>query len=646
MAIVSMLKVTLLALRADRAQLMQALQDMGCVEIIESPAEAEAFAYRGQDMVQEYARHMADIRWALMALARYDNDPKPIFGTYPEIDAHTARDTWARAQDILSVIDTLNQIERTRGELHAEELRLTAAIQALTPWQGWDADEQDMQQLKTVQHVLGAVPARNLPALEDALRQSPAALQVIGHQRDQQLLYVAGHRSAFDQVQAALDQAEFTRETLAEAEGRAPRDTIARHEKRLQDIAQQREQLTEQTAQLAGSIHDLKVLHDLYEMEQKKAGAAALSAETEQVFLLRGWVPKVAGDKLRRVVARAAPSSVVELTEPAPDEQPTVLLRNKPVVAAFEPVVEGFGMPDYRSIDPTALMAPFYAMLFGMMVSDAGYGLLMALAIPIFIKVKKIKFQNARMLWLLIFGGLATVVWGIAFNTFFGFNPVPQITSWFPFDTVNRPLEVMVLCMAVGVLHLFAGLGMAAYMNFKRRDPVAAISDQFSWALLLIGLGLMLLPQTASAGTVLALIGAGIILLMTKRGEKNPIKRILGGLGALYGVSSWVSDILSYMRLFGMGLATGVIGMVFNTLIAMVWDGGILAKALAIVLFVGCHLFNLGINALGAYVHACRLQYIEFFGKFFEEGGKPFKPLNNHTRYVRIVGDASPDNAA
>ena len=129
--------------------------------------------------------------------------------------------------------------------------------------------------------------------------------------------------------------------------------------------------------------------------------------------MLRGWVPKAAGDKLRRVVARAAPSSVVELTEPAPDEQPTVLLRNKPVVAAFEPVVEGFGMPDYRSIDPTALMAPFYAMLFGMMVSDAGYGLLMALAIPIFIKVKN-KFQNA-LCWLLS-GGLATVVWD-RFNT-------------------------------------------------------------------------------------------------------------------------------------------------------------------------------------------------------------------------------------
>ena len=144
------------------------------------------------------------------------------------------------------------------------------------------------------------------------------------------------------------------------------------------------------------------------------------------------------------------------------------------------------------------------------------------------------------------------------------------------------------------------------------------------------------MPSLKEAGKIMAIASVAVILLMTGRDKRNPFKRLMSGLSALYGITGWVSDILSYMRLFGMGLATGVIGMVFNILIGMVWNAGIIGKPIAVVLFVVCHLFNLGINALGAYVHACRLQYIEFFGKFYEDGGKPFKPLDMQTRYVSI----------
>ena len=189
------------------------------------------------------------------------------------------------------------------------------------------------------------------------------------------------------------------------------------------------------------------------------------------------------------------------------------------------------------------------------------------------------------------------------------------------------------------VIHLFAGVLAGAYQNIKNGDVIAAISDNISWLILLTGLGLLLLPSTAEIGKYLALIGCGIIIVMTGRDKKNPIKRLISGFGALYGITSWVSDILSYMRLFGMGLATGVIGMVFNLLIGMLWSGGIVAKIIAAVVFVVCHLFNLGINALGAYVHGCRLQYIEFFSKFYDDGGKAFKPLNMKTRYVSIQSE-------
>jgi V/A-type H+-transporting ATPase subunit I len=145
---------------------------------------------------------------------------------------------------------------------------------------------------------------------------------------------------------------------------------------------------------------------------------------------------------------------------------------------------------------------------------------------------------------------------------------------------------------------------------------------------------MLISPNLSVAGQYAALLGVVIVLLFAGRDKRNPLKRITSGLGALYGISGWIADLLSYMRLFGMGLATGVIGMVVNQLCGMVFQSGIVGKMIGAVLFVGAHAFNAGINILGAYVHSCRLQYIEFFGKFYEEGGRPFKPLNTSTRYV------------
>jgi V/A-type H+-transporting ATPase subunit I len=261
---------------------------------------------------------------------------------------------------------------------------------------------------------------------------------------------------------------------------------------------------------------------------------------------------------------------------------------------------------------------------------------MMAILVPILIKLMKPSKGGQKLFWVIGMGGVFTVLWGALYNTWFGFAPWPTV-----FDPVNDSLPVMGVCIGLGALHLFTGLGMGAYLNIRRGHFLDAVYDQISWFVLVVGLGLMLLPQTSQVGKWMAIAGAGIILLTAGRGKsKNPLKRLLSGLGALYNVSGWLSDLLSYMRLFGMGLATGVIGMVINLLVGMVAKSGIIGIIIAIPLFVGGHLFNAAINILGAYVHASRLQYIEFFGKFYEEGGTSFMPLGYSPRYVR-VHDAS-----
>jgi len=281
-------------------------------------------------------------------------------------------------------------------------------------------------------------------------------------------------------------------------------------------------------------------------------------------------------------------------------------------------------------------MMPFFACFFGMMVSDAGYGIMMALLVPLLIKLMKPSKQGRKLFWVIGIGGIFTVFWGALYNTWFGFGPWPSL-----FDPVNNSLPVMMLCIALGALHLFTGLGLAAYLNIRRGQYLDMVYDKLSWFALVIGLGLLFLPQTAELGKWMAIGGAVIVLLTAGRANgKNPVKRLISGLGALYNVSGWLSDLLSYMRLFGMGLATGVIGMVINLLVGMVMESGIIGIIIGIPLFLGGHLFNAAINILGAYVHASRLQYIEFFGKFFEDGGTAFTPLNYSPRYVRVQ-DAS-----
>lgn len=234
------------------------------------------------------------------------------------------------------------------------------------------------------------------------------------------------------------------------------------------------------------------------------------------------------------------------------------------------------------------------------------------------------------MAFVLALGGLSTVVWGAVYGGWFGVTPYTPLL-----DPMNDAINVLIVCVVAGSVHLLAGLGVAAYMNIKRGKPLDALFDQGFWVMLLAGLGLIIfLP---SVGQVLAIVGAAGIVLTGGRGkEGNVFKKLIGGLGSLYGISGYLSDLLSYARLFGMGLATGVIGMVVNMLAGLLmgsWIGWIFA----ILFLVVMHTFNLFINTLGAYVHSCRLQYIEFFGKFFEGGGREFNPLRNNTKYVDLT---------
>ncbi len=640
MAIVKMKRISLIALKKDKEKLMSTMQRMGCVEVTDVPEEIKEFSNTFSKDLEISNAKVQRLAWAIDRVKKYDTAGKAMFGCLPEVSQEDADEVFKKEDELFALVSKLEAFEKRLGEMRGIQTRSQAYLDQLELWTDLDITKAQIESMRFVRTFIGLVPQRTLESVKEFVKANPATLTLVGEQRENAAVMAVAHVSCAEEMEKVLVSAGFNAEVFAQLEPtQTPKQAIEEIKKEMEQMEQEKLDMEKQTQNIAQSLPDLKLLYDQLQVKVVRLQTEKKTADTQSAFYVTGWIPAHLEEKAQKKLMSISPVCSVEFTEPLDSEEPPIKLQNNRAATPFESVIEGFAMPAYRSYDPTAIMAPFYACLFGMMVSDAGYGILMALFIPLFIKIKKIKFENAKMLNLLAWGGLATVIWGVIYNTFFGFNPLPR-KLWL-LDPVGDSLTVMIVCIGVGALHLFAGLFVAAYMNIKKGDVVAAISDQFSWFILLLGLMLLLIPQTAMVGQYMAIVGVVIILLMAGRDRKNPIKRLTKGLGDLYGITSWVSDLLSYMRLFGMGLATGVIGMVFNQLISMVWETGVFGMVIGVVLFVVCHMFNLAINVLGAYVHSCRLQYIEFFGKFYEEGGKPFKPLNTKTKYVSIKQDVA-----
>ena len=306
-------------------------------------------------------------------------------------------------------------------------------------------------------------------------------------------------------------------------------------------------------------------------------------------------------------------------------------------------------------------MSVFNVFLFGMMLSDAAYGAIMAVACGwALLKFPRMGEGMKKSLQLFFWCGLSTLVWGVLFGgyfgdvvnvvsrTFFG-HEVGAPALWFA--PLDDPMRLLVYSLAIGVVHLFVGFGIKGYLSLRDKKYMDFLCDTVLWYLLLVGLLLMLIPSSIFASIIqmtivfppalnflakaMAIVGAVGILLMSGRANKNFALRIALGAYDLYNISGWLSDVLSYSRLLALGLATGVIAQVINQMASM-FGGGVVGAILFAVIFVIGHALNMAINMLGAYVHTNRLQYVEFFGKFYEGGGRAFAPFKENTKYTSI----------
>ena len=629
MAILDMQRMDVLLMKRDQSALVKLLQQTGCVQLLPAQGpEAQVEEGIAQELAQ-VGEQLSRIRWAIGRLSRFDPVKQSMFKPLPQ-----ASRAQLEAEDLSAAMDTvsrLEQLEQQLGELRGEQTRFDQTGEQLRPWLQLGLPSGNLRATQFTRVFTGQAPTRGLNQLVEKWQGRPAIISLLGTERDTTYFYAVVHLSQADEFLDNLRAIGYQHAAPPPGEG-TPQEQLEQAQRGSANVQQRMDKVLADMAQLGHQLHELRLAYEALNARQARLEAKAQMAHTGSVALMSGWVPKHTASALADEIGKRFPGTQVALRDPVEGEEPPVLLHNPALVRPYEAVVSGFALPAPDALDPTAVMMPFFACFFGMMVSDAGYGLMIALLVPLMIKIMQPSAAGRKIFWIIASGGLATVLWGALYNTWFGFGPWPTV-----FDPVNDSLPVMAVCIGLGALHLFTGLTLGAVQNIRRGDYLSAVFDQLSWAMLVIGLGLLALPQTAEFGKWLAIAGAAIVLVTAGRDKSNnPIKRLVSGLGALYGLTVWISVLVSYMRLFGMGLATGVVGMVINQLVGMLMGSGFIGMAIGAVVFVGAHLFNAAINILGAYVHACRLQYIEFFGKFYEEGGKPFKPLRLMPRYVRI----------
>ena len=652
MSIVKMKQLQLIAMAGDREELFRLLQRMGCVEIGEAmltPEEAggpegewarELLSGLGRpdsEKLTEARDRKNQADRALGVLKRCAPEKGTFLRPRPGMEEAEffGEQAFRRGQEAARTIDSA---DRRLRAIQAERGKLLSQKPILEPWAGLDLPlETESTPHVTIQ--VGTLPAGEPfgPVEEAVVRAGDLArLELISSDREQHYCLLVCHTSQSEQVLELLRDRGWSRTVLRDWQGTAA-ENLARIGEELAALAEEEARLEEQLAGMGSAASDLKQLADRSAAEVSREEAQSRRLETEKTFYLRGWVSEERWPALERALEDYP--CAWEVRDPAPEEYPNVpvQLKNNWLTRPMNMVTEMYSLPAYGSVDPNPLMAPFFILFYGVMMADMGYGLMMMLASFFIMKKAKPKGATMRhMIPLLGLCGVSTFIVGALTGGFFGdfltqFMELVRPGSNFALPALITPLEdtlmILIGSMCLGVVHILTGMLVSFVRKIRKGQIMDAVWEEVTWWVVFAGIALAVLGVTnlvLIAGFVLVVAGP----LVTGTG----FGKITGVFGSLYNhITGYFGDILSYSRLMALMMAGSVIAQVFNTLGAI--PGNVVF--FLVIAFVG-NMLNFGLNLLGCYVHNMRLQCLEFFGKFYEDGGRPFRPLQFDTQYVDI----------
>ena len=651
MAIAQMAKVIIVSHRTQASELLEALQHEGICQILNAE---EAMVSRDSPELATAAERPKDIEELLNRLAKtiaflkgYAESAKGLAGILSPrtvVDEQSYNKVVSDRQ-ILKIIDQCEQTEVTIEKLKAECENLDGTLEELGPWAAFQTPVEEIGRLQQTMCLAGLLPDRQFEQVEEKLSELGGAIQQIGAANNKYACLIVCLNVNITEVQKLLRSAEFEPVSFEPMTGTVA-ELIEQHSEKLNETTRQLEGRYEKAVSLSKHLLKLQILHDHYENLLNREQTRGTAPATEHTVLLEGWVKKNDYPRLEKIVSGFGASSLTKI-EPAEDEEVPVEIENKNYIRPFEVITRLYGMPKHFDVDPTVFLAPFFALFFALCLTDAGYGLVIVALMILFIR----KMQgDKKLMWMLGICSAVTVIAGALTGGWFGdavqqFVPVlkPLRDKMMWFDPFEKPMMFFGLSLALGYTQIMAGLVIAFVHNLKRRQYIAGLCDQLT---LLVMLNSIAIFAASKVGVVpieigkffgiLAIIPAAVILLFSHR-QGGWGGRIGMGAYNLFSTIFYVGDVLSYIRLMALGMVTAGLAMAINVMAQLALDipYGIGVVAMILVL-VGGHGFNIAINALGAFVHTLRLQYAEFFPKFFIGGGRAFEPLSKKYKHIYI----------
>lgn len=536
------------------------------------------------------------------------------------------------------VVEDYERLEARRNELLQEIKQLEREEEFLRPLAALSVPLKELAGFERCQVQVIQIQPQDLEHIKQEFSGIPAELFIVSEEKSRIFILIINHETAREQVDSVFSEIKTTYISLGNYLGRI------RGEEKLSDVLadlsrkrEEKKKLVDQLEKdlMGFAVHRpaLMAVHDVLLSEKEKLEGASRAGLTEKTGCLQGWIPAAEEENFRAGVTKYSERIHLIIRDARPEEleEAPVILENPEIVRPFEIITGLYGLPRPRSIEPTIFLAPFFFVFVGLCVSEAGYGLVMALLSLLYLKLARPKGETELFLRLLFYLGLSNIVLGTLVGGWFGF----PVKSLLLIDPLKDPIPFMILSLVLGFIQVMLSTFLSLVREYREGNKIGAIAVKGGWLLLLPSLvGYLILKKPVFG--ILALTGAaGIVFFSSK--SKNPLARFFSGLYALYGISGYLADTLSYSRILALGLSTGVIAMVVNNLFQIAWKIPYVGWLAAIIIFIGGHLFNLGIGFLGAFVHSMRLQFVEFFTRFYQAGGKPFKPFKLESKYVEFI---------
>ncbi|HBP26285.1 MAG TPA: V-type ATP synthase subunit I [Acholeplasmatales bacterium] len=616
--IVPMKKVHLVALKDDQEKLMVNLQKCGELMLIASSEASEPVdTYSEENIIQRTEK-------SLKFLKKYQEKQK-LFGNFQEVSYSDFTNLDPKREERLTKVE---ETEEGIAKLRSENDAVKESVLFLSVWQDFDIPLNKLDSSRSVIWHLGFVEAKNQNRVQELMAETGSEIQFFGQGSEGQALAFANYIDDDAGVMEKMRIMGFNEIKLPK-DSRTVAEMISEKEGQISANNQEIKTLMQKMREFSSEINDLKLLND--QISSLKEIKEAPVLRTVETVYLEGWVRSDRIKPLKTAIEEVTEFYDLELFDPLPEENPPTCTKNNRFVESFEVITNMLGVPNSKEIDPNPVMSIWYWVIFGIMMGDVGYGLLMAIIMFLLIKLTHPKGNGLKLMKVLFFCSITTIIWGVLFGSYFG-------ATWHPIlmEPMVDPLKMLILSLIIGGIHIISGLLIKAYSNIRQKKYLAAVADQFSWIMIIAGAGMLFMPALATVGKIVALTGAGLILLLAGRAAKNPVAKLGLGLYSLYGISNYLSDILSYSRILALSLSTAVIAMVMNTLAGML-QTSIIGIFFSLIVYIVGHSFNLVMGLLSAFVHASRLQYIEFFNKFYEGGGYEFKPLDLKLKYVNQV---------